>query len=71
MNEDKMRIIIAPVEYISTMRECHDMIKQDRKDIKFLSFCLGVMAFVLIRQNMRIKKLEKQQNDPLVEVPAE
>lgn len=93
MNEESLSIIVSQKREIESLHEyvdagfkviC-DWGKKDHKSIKFLSFCFGVMAYTVYRQNVRLKKLEKQieemtkeelvenmeENDPVEKVSAE
>ena len=93
MKEEKFTIIVSPKrdadslgKYVdSGFKTICDWEKRDHRDIKFLSFCFGVMIFVVWNQGIKLKKLEKQikelkkeepvevitNNDPLEEVPVE
>ena len=93
MNEEMLKIIVNQKRDIDGL---HDYVdagfkvicdwgKKDRKDIRFISFCVGVMFFVVYKQSSKINKLEKRieklereepeeviaDNDPLGQASAE
>lgn len=71
MNEESLNIIVSQKREIDNLRDYVDAGfkvicgwgKKDHKSINFLSFCFGVMAFAVCRQNRKIKKLEMQINE--------
>lgn len=89
MDEESLKIIVNQKREIDNLHEYFDAGfkvicdwgRKDHKNINFLSFCVGVMFYVICHQNSRINKLEKkiiklekeklvrETKDPLEEVP--
>ena len=75
MNEESFKIIANQKrdieflnDYVDTgFKIMYESGKANHKNIMFLSFCMGFVGFVLYRQNKKIRKLEKQIKNDIVE----
>ncbi len=75
MNEESFKIIANQKrdieflnDYVDTgFKIIYDLGKTNHKNITILSICVGFVVFTLYRQNKRIRKLEKQIKNDIVE----